>query len=163
MNHEVRLPGVSELADLVEQVVSTLEGSAVTAREPTEPAPRGLQWTGCVRLGGLFRGAVTIECPPPFARHVASTMLAVEAGALDDEVACEALGELTHIVGGNIKGLIGVAAGAGLCTLTAPLVAMGPLVIPAAAERVAVSFACGEHGFSVRLWESLGAADARAR
>jgi len=61
---------------------------------------------GCVHSSGGWEGAVTIACSTAFARRAAGTMfeLTPESASLDE--VRDALGELTNIVGGNIKAML---------------------------------------------------------
>src|ERR1035441_935126 len=68
------------------------------------PAIRGL--TVCVRISGAWNGEVRLHCPLPLARLVAAAIFQVDADKADNDEILDALSELIHIVGGNLKALL---------------------------------------------------------
>jgi chemotaxis protein CheX len=94
--------------------------------------------TACVQIGGDWSGAVTVQCTTDLARSFAAAMFACEPGDLAADEVRDALGELTNMTGGSIKGLV-----PGDCQLSIPAVAEGEnysLSIPKAAERAQIDF-----------------------
>ena len=63
-------------------------------------------FTACVKITGAWDGEVRLHCPPPLARLIAGAIFQVEADKVGSEEILDALGELTHIIGGNLKGLL---------------------------------------------------------
>lgn len=84
--------------------------------------------TGCVQITGDWAGAVTLRCPTSLARSFASIMFDCDPDSLTADEVLDALGELTNMTGGSVKGLV-----TGTCQLGIPAVAEGreyALVIP---------------------------------
>ena len=105
--------------------------------------------TGCVLIAGAWRGAVILDCTETLARRVTGIMFGVDpARATEDEIQ-DALGELTSITGGNIKGLM-----PGPSTLSMPAVVTGRdyrLIVPGSRRLNRVSFACEEDALVVTV------------
>jgi chemotaxis protein CheX len=107
---------------------------------------------GTVRLRGTWNGVVALACPMELARQAAAIMFAVEPGAITEEQARDALGELTNMVAGNLKSLL-----PGPTSLELPTV----LEEPAGAGSVTGSrpwlqaaFECAHGPFSVNVFAS---------
>lgn len=62
--------------------------------------------TGTVQISGGFTGAVHLVCGRGVIRTAAAQMFSVPEDDLSDEDLRDALGELTNMVGGNIKTLL---------------------------------------------------------
>lgn len=62
--------------------------------------------TGIVQISGGFSGAVHLICGRSVVRVAAARMFSVPEGELADEDLRDALGELTNMVGGNVKTLL---------------------------------------------------------
>ncbi len=76
-----------------------------------DPAPAGVArpggWLeGCVRVRGAWEGAIHLACPPALARRAAAAMFALSVPEVSVEETRDSLGELTNIVGGNLKALL---------------------------------------------------------
>ena len=77
-----------------------------------EPVPAddeplgGPTMTGCVHLSGAWGGSVLVEATADHAVRAAEAMFAADPGSLSPDEVSDALGELTNMVGGNIKGLL---------------------------------------------------------
>ena len=105
---------------------------------------------GCVTVTGAWQGRVLLACPAQLARMAAAAMFDLPAEQLDDREVADALGELTNMVGGNIKSLI-----PGPSRLSMPAVTVGaaPTVKPPRAALVAtVSLACEGLPLTVSVW-----------
>lgn len=64
-----------------------------------------------VGFTGAWRGALSLECPENHARCLAKRLLGIaEPPELDDEIG-DALGEITNIIAGNLKPLLGPGSG----------------------------------------------------
>jgi chemotaxis protein CheX len=66
----------------------------------------GPTMTGCVHLSGAWGGSVLVETSADHAQQAAEAMFAADPGSLSADEVSDALGELTNMVGGNIKGLL---------------------------------------------------------
>ncbi|MEN8163594.1 MAG: chemotaxis protein CheX [Acidobacteriota bacterium] len=62
--------------------------------------------TGAVQISGGFAGAVHLICGRSVVRAAAARMFSVSEAELTDDDLRDALGELTNMVGGNIKTLL---------------------------------------------------------
>jgi CheY-specific phosphatase CheX len=94
--------------------------------------------TGCVQITGDWAGAVTLRCPTSLARSFASIMFDCDPDSLGSDEVFDALGELTNMTGGTVKGLVN-----GTCQLGIPAVAEGreyALVIPRGRRVVTLGF-----------------------
>jgi len=76
--------------------------------------------TGCVSITGAWEGAVTLDCSAQLARQLAAVMMRQEPEQTSSDDIADALGELTNILGGNVKRLL-----PGPSRLTLPAVAEG--------------------------------------
>jgi hypothetical protein len=63
-------------------------------------------FTVCVKLTGAWDGEVRLHCSPSLARSIASAIFQVEADHAGSDEILDALSELIHIVGGNLKALL---------------------------------------------------------
>lgn len=105
---------------------------------------------GAVHLNGDWEGAVTLNCSATLARHLTATLFNIPEQSATLEQTHDVLGELTNIVGGNIKGLLPVAS-----QLSLPAVTEGSdylAVLPTGRIVSKVAFEClGEPLFVVLL------------
>jgi len=76
--------------------------------------------TGCVQITGGWAGAVTIRCATATAQRFAAVMFGCEPDGLSDEEVRDALGELTNMLAGSVKGMVPEE-----CQLGIPAVADG--------------------------------------
>jgi hypothetical protein len=63
-------------------------------------------FTVCVKLTGAWDGEVRMHCSLPLARSIAAAIFQVEADKTGSDEILDALSELTHIIGGNLKALL---------------------------------------------------------
>ncbi len=108
--------------------------------------------TGCVLITGAWKGAVILGCTEPLARRATGIMFGVDPALTTWDKIQDALGELTSITGGNIKGLM-----PGPSTLSMPAVVQGTdyrLIVPGSRRLGRVSFACEEDALVVTLLQS---------
>lgn len=98
-----------DLFEILELIWSTQLGLKLAedgqADDGALVSPEGLM-TGTVQISGGFAGAVHLMCCRPAVRAAAARMFSVPEGDLGDEDLRDALGELTNMVGGNIKTLL---------------------------------------------------------
>jgi chemotaxis protein CheX len=111
----------------------------------------GQTLTGCVHISGEWDGSVFLQCSASHAQAAAEAMFAADPGSLSQDEIGDALGELTNMVGGNIKGLLPAPG-----KLSIPSVAGGEsytLRIPGAALVDAVTLT-GEAGpVHISVWK----------
>jgi hypothetical protein len=84
--------------------ISTL-GFQVDRAASAEFSPLGAL-TVCVKITGAWDGEVRLHCSPPLARSIAAAIFQVEADNAGSDETLDALSELIHIVGGNLKALL---------------------------------------------------------
>ncbi len=119
-------PTLAQLASDIWSSMLGIELAAGNGAMATLGTDRTL--TGCVQITGDWAGAVTVRCPTSLARRFAGVMFDCEPDALAADEVLDALGELTNMTGGSVKGLV-----EGSCQLGIPAVAEGQdyaLVIP---------------------------------
>jgi len=63
-------------------------------------------FTVCVKIMGAWDGEVRLHCCPLLARLVAAAIFQLEADKASSDEILDALSELIHIVGGNVKALL---------------------------------------------------------
>ena len=105
---------------------------------------------GCVTVTGEWQGSVLLACPAQLARMAASAMFDLPAEQLDDVRVADALGELTNMIGGNIKSLIPGPSRLSMPTVTVGASSTEP--IPDAALLSRVSLACEGRPLTVSVW-----------
>lgn len=92
----------SELSQIVESVFENMLG--LQAKESTTPwFPGGDRLTAVVQLAGDWNGAVLLECDRGQACRFAGRFLSTAAFVDVDDVVRDVLGELTNMIGGNLK------------------------------------------------------------
>ena len=84
------------------------------------PLLDGQSVTGCVHVFGQWTGSVFLSCDLTVAAAAAEAMFAADPGSLSSDEISDAVGELTNMVGGNIKSLLPVPS-----SLSVPTVAVG--------------------------------------
>lgn len=62
--------------------------------------------TVCVKITGAWDGEVRLYCPTSLARSIAAVIFQVDAESVGSDEVLDALSELVHIVGGNLKALL---------------------------------------------------------
>jgi chemotaxis protein CheX len=96
-----------QIRQSVEDLWSSVLGLAI---EPIpslgQAAPRAGFLTGCIEISGSWEGSVTIDCGPSLARKAAAIMFGIDAGQTSYDQVQDALGELTNILGGQVKALL---------------------------------------------------------
>ncbi len=83
---------------------STL-GFQVDRAAPEEFSEAGAL-TVCVKITGAWDGEVRMHCSPPLGRSIAAAIFQVEEDKVGSYEVLDALSELIHIVGGNLKALL---------------------------------------------------------
>ena len=115
------------------------------------PPLTGRTMTGCVHVTGEWRGSIFLECGAELARGAAEAMFGAEPGSLSHDEVSDALGELTNMVGGNIKSLLPAPS-----TLSVPSVAEGEsytVRVPGALRLEHVALLSPAGPLSVSVWK----------
>ena len=76
--------------------------------------------TGCVAMAGDWQGSVMLVCPKPIVRKAAAAMFGVSPPDVAETDLSDTMGELTHMLSGNLKSLL-----PGPCRLSPSLVTEG--------------------------------------
>jgi len=108
-------------------------------------------YAGIIQIHGAWEGAVAVQCAEPMARHAAMVMFSMDAGTVSNEDLHDCLGELTNMIGGNLKALLPEP-----CTLGLPVVVEGHdyrLRLPGAAPVRRSAFRAGEEIIVVTVLE----------
>jgi chemotaxis protein CheX len=121
--------------------------------DPAEEMPQASHRmvSACVHIAGAWNGAVALSCDTDIASKAAVIMFDLVDALPTTEEMQDALGELTNMIGGNIKALLPEA-----CHLSLPSAVEGSdYSIRILRSRVVmrIPFCCGEHFISVSLFE----------
>lgn len=118
-------PYLNELEQVVQMVFGTMANTEALLTEAELPAAEE-QLSGEVTIAGSWRGAVSLQLPRDVARPVAAEFLGVPLESVSDVDLIEVVGELTNMIGGNLKSLLPQP-----CTLSIPRVASAnPQAVP---------------------------------
>ena len=100
------LPAVT--ADQVTEITKDVWSSFLQMDLEVGPpgALSGHTLTGCVAISGEWNGTVVVQAAAAHAHAAAEAMFMAEPGTLSEDEVMDALGELTNMVGGNIKSLM---------------------------------------------------------
>jgi chemotaxis protein CheX len=120
---------------------------------PAEGEPSAVA-TGCIQITGAWKGAVVLTVEAGLPQAAAAIMFQIEAAAVGDGDARDALGELTNMLGGHVKAM-----------LPGPSQLALPAVLPGAdhglprdrLELMAEQIMCWNgYRFGVRVLEDIG-------
>jgi chemotaxis protein CheX len=138
-----------EICNYTESVWDSILSLKVTRSEDNF-CPIGKEDTlaGCVHIVGAWEGAIALQCPKPLARKAAAIMFSVKEENTTMEMIQDAIGELTNMIGGNIKSLLPSP-----CYLSLPTVAVTDynLHIPNTELITKVTFECQGLNFAVAV------------
>ena len=115
------------------------------------PHLEGSTMTGTVHVSGEWQGSVFLEVPLALAQVSAEAMFAADPGTLSGDEVCDALGELTNMVGGNIKSLLPAPS-----KLSIPSVAEGQnytVRVPGAVLLERVALVCAAGSLHISVWK----------
>lgn len=151
MSVSTRTPFVeSDVQMLVESIWSTvLSLQARRAHSPRRADDFAPVVIGCAQITGAWEGAVLLECSLPLALRAAAAVFGAEPTELSVADLEDAIGELTNMHGGNLKGLLPDS-----CFLSLPAVVHGRdhrLRIPGAAEVCRQVYECDGERFVVSI------------
>lgn len=95
-----------ELTDLTRDIWSTfVQVDLWPVADPGGPVADETV-TGCIYISGGWEGTVFLELTREHAEHAAQVMFAAAPGTLSEDDVSDALGELTNMVAGNVKGAL---------------------------------------------------------
>ena len=106
---------------------------------------------GAVRVTDAWFGAVVLEMTPGLARSVAATMFGSTPDVVTDPEVVDALGELTNMIGGNIKSLLPAPS-----QLSLPMVSesVWPTTVPGSVAVCRLAFSVGADIVQISVWQS---------
>ncbi|BEP15088.1 hypothetical protein acdb102_33990 [Acidothermaceae bacterium B102] len=106
---------------------------------------------GAVRVADAWFGAVVLELTPGLARQVAATMFETTPDVVTESEVVDALGELTNMIGGNVKSLLPAPS-----QLSLPMVSpsVWATTVPGAVPVCRVAFAVGPDVVHISVWQS---------
>ncbi len=110
-----------DVAQIVTEVWSSMLGIEAERLE-TPPSFEGPAVAGSVGVSGAVDAQISLEMSAEAARLFAGLMFGLGADEVSDDDIADSVGELTNMVGGNIKSLI---ADSGMLSL--PVVAQGKI------------------------------------
>ena len=116
---------------------------------------------GTIQISGAWSGVISLCCPSTLARETAALMFGVEAANATAQEIQDAWGEITNMIGGNIKSLM-----PGSCQLSLPTVAEGRefcVTIPGVVLKGKHYFTCNEKPFTVEIHEKSSSAATSGR
>ena len=140
-----------QIVEITREVWSSFLSLDLVQVDSGTHAVSGPRVTGVVHVSGAWTGAVVLECEQAHAAGAAEAMFAADPGSLTAEELGDALGELTNMVGGNIKSLVAAPS-----ALSIPSVTAGEAFavrIPGAHLVERVALACSLGLLQVAVWE----------
>lgn len=139
-----------EIAQFTQEIWDSILGLKVTPIDHFKPSEIEKTLAGFIQITGTWNGTVSIHCPVSLARTAASIMFDVEEKKATMDDLQDALGELTNMIGGNIKSLLPEHEG---CHLSLPGVAITEhqLRFPGGSMVTKVAFSCQDQYFEVTL------------
>lgn len=145
------LPNSAELGEIVEQVWSSFLDGEINAMAADDLSPpEGQQMVASVSISGDWTGHLMISTGKDCAQLIASNMFQMAPDTISTAEVADALGEIANMVGGGVKGMVGVSA-----ALSLPQVVLdaSALVNPDAHKRVSVSAQWNGRPIEISLWE----------
>ncbi len=142
-----------EISSIAQEVWESLLGMPLLPHPlgPDAPALQGQSMTGCVSVSGAWNGSVFLQCDLEVAAALAESMFAADPGTLGEDEVSDALGELTNMVGGNIKSLLPAPS-----RLSVPSIAQGEsysVRVPGAVLLHRVVLVCAPGPVHISVWK----------
>jgi hypothetical protein len=94
-----------DFCQIIQDTWAATLGFQVDRAVPAEVPATGA-FTGCVRINGAWEGEVCLDCSVQLARQIAAAIFQSDAEKVGSYEILDALSELIHIVGGNLKALL---------------------------------------------------------
>ena len=143
---------------VMDEIWRLTTGQSLTAS--TRVLLPGADWlVAGVQITGMWRGTVTVACPPPLMSRLAAKMNEVPEAEVTSWQRDETLGELANMLGGNLKAILPVP-----CYLSHPAVSVGDGFDPIGVSRtqvIRVGFEDDGWPFVVTVAETTAAAKRR--
>ena len=109
-------------------------------------------YTGFVNIGGAWQGTVLLEVSDTLSHRFGGQMLGIPADEVTSQDVGDSLGELTNMVGGNIKSLLPAPS-----QLSLPSVAAGEsctVRVPGAVLISRSALICGTGTVTICVWKA---------
>jgi chemotaxis protein CheX len=141
-----------QIVGITQDVWSSFTGRPVDAGPGDAALDGGDVTVGRVAVTGGWRGWVLLACATRLARTAAAAMFDRPAETLTDDEVADALGELTNMIGGNVKSLLPGPSRLSMPAVTVGASATGPP--PGAVLVNTVSLACDGLPLAVSVWRT---------
>ena len=144
------LPSQEELAELVEDVWrSFLDDEIVVGLESPDDSDRTLM-VAWVSITGEWTGHLQVLTTPAGAQGIASAMFQMEPAEVSPDEVADAFGEIANMVGGGVKGMVGVHT-----ALSLPQVVLDAraLISPEAHQHSSIHAVWRGEPLEFSLWE----------
>jgi chemotaxis protein CheX len=141
-----------QIVGITQDVWSSFTGKVIGSAPEEVALDAGDVNVGRAAVTGDWQGCVLLACPTQLARTAASAMFDLPAERLTDDEVADALGELTNMIGGNIKSLLPQPG-----RLSMPAVTVGASNVaptPRAQLLNKVSLACDGLQLAVSVWQT---------
>ena len=142
----------NEICQVIEGVWNDFLEVPVERRSlPPSASGEAIALTGCVRFTGAWEGALLLQYPIELARSAAAAMFHVQPEEVTREHARDAVGELTNMVGGNLKALLPSPCQIGLPNVTEEK--LNPPIVRGDRPLNQLAFQCQAQRFLVTVLE----------
>jgi chemotaxis protein CheX len=141
-----------QIVGITRDVWSSFTGRAVDAGAGDVALDGGDIAVGRVAVTGGWEGCVLLACATRLARTAAAAMFDRPAETLTDDEVADALGELTNMVGGNLKSLLPGPSRLSMPAVTVGASASGP--VPGGVLVNTVALACDGLPLTVSIWRT---------
>jgi chemotaxis protein CheX len=141
-----------QIVGITQDVWSSFTGKSIGSASEEVALDAGDVTVGSVAVTGDWQGCVLLACPTQLARTAASAMFDRPAEQLTGDEVADALGELTNMIGGNLKSLL-----PGPSRLSMPAVMVGAsyaVRLPRAVLVNTVTLACEGLPLTVSVWQT---------
>lgn len=148
------LPNAAELGEIVEQVWSSFLDEQIVADPGADGADeRAGRLVAWVAISGDWAGHLRVVTSESGAHKIASDMFQLDPSEVSTAEVADALGEIANMIGGSVKGMVGVPA-----VLSLPQVVLdaSALISPDAHKLVSVYAQWKQEPLEFSLWERQG-------
>lgn len=139
-----------DIYQITESVWNSMLGLEMWRRKEALPEPPHVRFlTGSVQISGAWHGVFRLDCSVALARRIAAIMFGFETSETTIDDVRDALGELTNITGGNVKGFLPTP-----CHMALPVVVDGTsyvIHLPRGRIMAQMDLECEREPFRVTL------------
>jgi chemotaxis protein CheX len=148
---EVEVVSPDDVAIITQDVWASFLGVEIDQMPVDEALAGRPSMVGAVRVTDAWFGAVVLEMTSGLARQVAATMFASTPDVVTDAEVVDALGELTNMIGGNVKSLLPAPS-----QLSLPMVSesVWPTTVPGSVAICRIAFTVGPDVVHISVWQS---------